>query len=187
MINQPPLYFVTSNKNKLKEFQTLLDLPIENIEIELDEIQTTDLEVLLTKKVQIAYQAIQTPVIVEDTALFFNAWNSLPGPFIKWFLNEMGVESIVQSLSSFKDKSARAVCGLGYTDGNMTHLFEGVIHGQIVQPRGKLGFGWDPIFQPNGHTKTFGEMLQCQKNKFSMRFRAIEKFKNFLENHQEAD
>ncbi len=173
-------YFVSSNLNKIREFKELLGIPIESIPIEIDEIQTTDLDALLKHKVQQAYKKIKAPVIVEDTALFFNAWNELPGPLIKWFLKELGVRQLVQALSSFEDKTAKAVCGVGYTDGESFHFFEGMIEGKIVPPRGDYGFGWDSIFQPTGSFQTFAEMNPAQKNKISMRRRALEKFSDFL-------
>ena len=176
----PPFYLVSSNLNKHREFRELLQIPIENIEVDLDELQTTNLAVLLKHKVQQAYKIVEAPVIVEDTALFFNAWNGLPGPLIKWFLQELGVRQLVQALSSFEDKTAKAMCGVGYTDGEAFHLFEGMVEGKIVTPRGEYGFGWDSIFQPEGSPLTFGEMSPVQKNKISMRRRALEKFNHFL-------
>ena len=175
-----PLYFASSNPNKVREFSDLLQIPIEMIEIDLDELQTTDLDLLLKHKIQQAYEKIQAPVIVEDTSLFFHAWNRLPGPLIKWFLKELGVKQLVQALSSFEDKTAEAVCSIGYTDGETFHLFEGAIEGKIVMPRGDLGFGWDSIFQPEGSLLTFSEMSSAQKNKISMRHKALVQFKIFL-------
>jgi len=173
-------HFVSSNLNKIREFKELLPIPIESIALDIVEIQTTDLDALLKHKVQQAYKEIKAPVIVEDTALFFNAWHELPGPLIKWFLKELGVRQLVQALSSFEDKTAKAVCGIGYTDGESFHFFEDVIEGKIVTPRGDYGFGWDSIFQPKGSFQTFGEMSPAQKNKVSMRRGVLEKFNNFL-------
>ena len=63
---------------------------------------------------------------------------------------------------------------------NEFHFFEGSIKGKIVFPRGKNGFGWDRIFQPSGHNKTFAEMTKEEKFKISMRTVAVNKLKNFL-------
>ena len=72
-------------------------------------------------------------MIVEDTSLYFNAWNKLPGPLIKWFLEGMGLEGLVKALSPFEDKSAHAVCCLALTDdGKNIHFFEGKMNGLIV-------------------------------------------------------
>jgi non-canonical purine NTP pyrophosphatase (RdgB/HAM1 family) len=81
-------------------------------------------------------------------------------------------------LSQGESLSARAVCVLAFTsDGKKVHCFEGEVQGEIVSPRGNHGFGWDPIFQPIGSAKTFGEMNSTEKKKFSMRERAAIAFK----------
>ena len=67
-----------------------------------------------------------------------------------------------------------------FDENSKIHFFEGEIKGTIVNPRGKTDFGWDPIFQPNGHKKTFGEMTKEEKNKISHRKVAVEKLKEHL-------
>ena len=149
--------------------------------VDLQEIQTTDLQQLVKYKLQQAFETLQTPVIVEDTSLYFEAWNELPGPLIKWFLENLGLSGIVRSLSAFENKAAQAVCCLGYTeDGKTMHFFEGTQEGTIVKPRGSLDFGWDAIFQPVGQQLTFGEMDHELKNRISPRAAAALKFENFL-------
>ncbi|MBF0287179.1 MAG: RdgB/HAM1 family non-canonical purine NTP pyrophosphatase [SAR324 cluster bacterium] len=181
---QTPVYFVTSNQNKLQEVRELLNIPVENVNLELEEIQGTDLEEILRHKVQCAYGIVQFPIIVEDVALFFNAWNALPGPLIKWFLRELGVEKLVHALSCFEEKAAKAVCALGYTDGQAIHIFQGSVKGKIVSPRGDNGFGWDCIFQPEGSLLTYGEMTSAEKNKVSIRRQALDQFRAFLEKRE---
>ena len=154
----------------------LISLPID-----LKEIQTTDLHELLKFKLNQAYEEVHAPVIVEDTSLYFDAWNELPGPLIKWFLAGMGLEGVVEALSPFEDKSAEAVCLLAFTDnGNTMHFFEGRLKGLIVEPRGSRNFGWDAIFQATGHQQTFGEMSQEEKNRISPRGKAATEFNHFL-------
>ena len=179
------LYFVTSNPYKLQEFRDILQIPIEHAELDLDEMQTTKLETLLKHQLRQAYREIQKPLLVEDTALFFNAWNKLPGPFIKWFLKELGVGNLFKAFSVFEDKSAKAVCGVGFTNGKKENLFVGALKGNIVAPRGSHGFGWDSIFQPEGFGMTFAEMLPEQKNLISMRRKALEQFRDFWKNYRE--
>ena len=153
------LHFATSNINKLREFSTLLGQKLISVPFDLQEIQTTDLHELLKFKLQQAYEKLHSPVIVEDTSLYFNAWNELPGPLIKWFFESMGLEGLVRALSPFEDKSAHAVCCLAFTDdGKNMHFFEGKMKGLIVEPRGSRTFGWDAIFQATGQQQTFGEM-----------------------------
>ena len=167
------LYFATSNINKLRELSTLLEQKLISVPLDLQEIQTTDLHELLKFKLQQAYEKLHAPVIVEDTSLYFNAWNKLPGPLIKWFLEGMGLEGLVKALSPFEDKSAHAVCCLALTD-------DGKIKGLIVEPRGSRKFGWDAIFQATGKQETFSEMSIKEKNHISPRGIAAAKFKQFL-------
>ncbi|HIN46981.1 MAG TPA: non-canonical purine NTP pyrophosphatase [Deltaproteobacteria bacterium] len=175
------LHFATSNSNKLRELSSLLDSPLISTPLDLQEIQTTDLHELVKNKLQQAFDKLSAPVIVEDTSLYFEAWNELPGPFVKWFLESLGLEGMVCALSQFEDTSARAVCCLGFTiDGKTMHFFEGKVKGYIVEPRGSRNFGWDSIFQPAGQQKTFGEMSPEEKQRLSPRGKAAVKFKQFL-------
>ena len=175
------LHFATSNSNKLQELSTLLEHELISVPLDLEEIQTTDLNELMKFKLYQAYEELHAPVIVEDTSLYFDAWNELPGPLIKWFLAGMGLEGIVQSLSQFEDKSAQAVCCLAFTDdGKTMHFFEGKLKGLIVEPRGSRNFGWDAIFQAAGQQQTFGEMSVEEKNRISPRGKAAAVFKQFL-------
>ena len=175
------LNFASSNINKLKELSNLLEYRLTPLDLHLDEIQTDDLNELVKHKLEHAYEQIRAPVLVEDTSLYFNAWNKLPGPFVKWFLENLGLVGMVSALSQFKDKSAQAVCCLGYTNnGKSMYLFKGKVKGLIVKPRGSLHFGWDAIFQPSGLHQTFGEMTQQEKLHVSPRGKAAAKFKYFL-------
>ena len=97
------LHFATSNSNKLRELSSLLEHELISVPLDLEEIQTTDLHELLKFKLNQAYEELHAPVIVEDTSLYFDAWNELPGPLIKLFLAGMGLEGIVQALSPFEE------------------------------------------------------------------------------------
>lgn len=178
---EPRLHFVTSNENKRRELEVLLGEPLGQVSFELPELQTSVLEDLTRHKLQAAFDHLRKPVVVEDTSLYFSAWNELPGPLVKWFLKNLGPDGMVQALVPFQDFCAKAVCCLGYTSGGETlHLFRGEVPGRIVSPRGSREFGWDPIFQPEGSAKTFGEMSAEEKFAVSMRARAARKFQEFL-------
>ena len=175
------LHFATSNCNKLRELSILLEHDLISVPLDLREIQTTNLNELLRFKLNQAYEELHAPVIVEDTSLYFDAWNELPGPLIKLFLAGMGLEGLVKALSPFKDMSAQAVCCLAFTDdGKTMHFFEGKLKGLIVEPRGSHNFGWDSIFQAVGQQQTFGEMSSEVKIHISPRGKAAAKFKHFL-------
>ena len=127
------LHFVTSNPNKFRELFELLECNLNRVELDLQEIQTTDLHELVKFKLRQAYEQVQAPVIVEDTSLYFEAWNELPGPLVKFFLKNLGLYGMVRVLDEFNNKSASAACCLGFTkDGKSMHLFEGKVKGVIV-------------------------------------------------------
>jgi len=175
------LHFVTSNPNKFRELSELLECTLYRIELDFQEIQTTDLHVLVKFKLRQAYEHVQVPVIVEDTSLYFEAWNELPGPLVKFFLKNISLSGMVRALDKFNNNLASAVCCLGYTkDGKIMHLFEGKVEGNIVEPRGSQHFGWDAIFLPVGYQRTFGEMSSQEKHRISPRGAAAKKFKDFL-------
>ena len=175
------LNFVTSNPNKFRELSELLECNLFYIELDLQEIQTTDLCELVKFKLRQAFEHVQAPVIVEDTSLYFEAWNELPGPLVKFFLKNIGLSGMVKALDEFNNNSAVAACCLGFTkDGESMHLFEGKVRGNIVEPRGSQHFGWDAIFLPTGYKQTFGEMSSKEKHQISPRGAAAKKFKDFL-------
>lgn len=130
-----------------------------------------------------AAKIVKGPVIVEDTCLCFNALGGLPGPYVKWFLEKLGPEGLHKLLLGWEDKSAFAVCTIGYCAGgenDKVMLFQGKTPGKIVEPRGSRDFGWDPCFVPDGYDVTYAEMPKSEKNKISHRTRAIEKLKSFF-------
>ncbi len=169
-----PLAFATNNAGKLREAQQWLGVPVEGIGLHLEELQTTGLEDLVLHKTRQAFALTERPVMIEDTALVFTAWGALPGPFVKYFLADLGTAGMVRALEPFQDFRALAISSIGYHDGKSVHLFEGRTEGMIVPPRGDHGFGWDAIFQPRGASVTYGEMAPEIKRLHSMRALAFQ-------------
>ena len=173
------LYFITGNKGKLAEVQSILG-DVEALDIDLPEIQSLDAHEIIQAKLEEAQKHQKGEFIVEDTSLYFEALNGLPGPLIKWFMKTIGNDGLYKIAESFGNFNAEAKTMIGYSDAEgKIEFFEGNIKGTIVPPRGE-GFGWDPIFQPEGYDKTFGELSVEEKNSFSMRKVAMEKLKNYL-------
>ncbi|MFZ2484340.1 MAG: non-canonical purine NTP pyrophosphatase [Minisyncoccia bacterium] len=173
------LYFITGNKGKLAEVQSILG-NVEALDIDLPEIQSLDAHEIIKTKLEEAKKHQAGEFIVEDTSLYFEALKGLPGPLIKWFMKTIGNGGLYKIAESFGSHNAEAKTIIGYSDaqGNIS-FFEGNIKGTIVSPRGE-GFGWDPIFQPEGYSKTFGELTAEEKNSFSMRKIALEKLKTAI-------
>ena len=176
------LYFITGNKGKLLEVQSIMD-GIEALDIDLPEIQDIDAHKIIKAKLEEAQRYHKGRFIVEDTSLYFEGMNGLPGPLIKWFMKTIGNDGLYKIISTFGNFNAEAKTLIGYSDTEgKIEFFEGSIKGTIVSPRG-IGFGWDPIFQPEGYDKTFGELNPEEKNLFSMRKIAVEKLKQYLNNN----
>jgi len=174
------IYFITGNPNKLREAQQILD-NIEGMQIDLPEIQDRDPRKIIEAKLQTAQSQQQGQFICDDTSLCFDCLGGLPGPFIKWFLEELGTQGLYELVSKYDNHSATARCMIGYSNGGEIQFFEGVARGTIVAPRGETEFGWDPIFLPEGHDKTYAEMDAEEKNKISHRKKALNKLKEFLD------
>lgn len=178
------LLLATGNEHKARELQTLLGRPVQRIKLDLPEIQAVDVQEVIQAKAREAYQLAGRPVLVEDTGLAFVAWNGLPGALVRWFLDRVGNEGICQMLQSYEQTAASAETCIGYFDGSACHVFRGIVMGQIVRvPRGNSGFGWDPIFMPDGWDKTFAEMTN-EKQLVSMRKLAVEQLKAFLDERE---
>ena len=193
-----PTHFITSNPGKFKEAQAIIP-KLQRLDLDLPEIQEIDSKKiikhkLLTAQKLLAQETQNQPtesgdtksggIVVGDTSLSLSALDGLPGPLIKWFLKTIGVEGLAEIARQKQDNRAVAKVMLGYADAQGgIHFFEGRISGQIVEPRGDNGFGWDKIFQPNGRDKTFAEMSLAEKNKISMRKQAFEKLKKYLDQH----
>ncbi|KAF2238576.1 non-canonical purine NTP pyrophosphatase, rdgB/HAM1 family, partial [Viridothelium virens] len=144
------LNFITGNKSKLAEVKAILgeSVDIQSRSIDLPEIQGT-IEEISQDKCRRAADAIDGPVLVEDTCLCFDALQELPGPYIKWFLQALGPHDLHKLLAGFDDKSAQAVCTFAYSEGpgHEPIIFQGrtkvrafAMHSylRLIRPQGKL-------------------------------------------------
>jgi len=178
--------FVTGNAGKLKEVREILadgaPIEVESRDLDLPEIQGTTQEIAM-EKCRRAAELIGGPVITEDTALCFAAMNGLPGPYIKFFLRELGHEGLNRMLDGFSTRAAWALCTFAYSAGPGTEpvLFEGRTDGTIVRARGPAKFGWDPVFEAEDTGLTYAEMDAPQKNAISHRGRAVQKLRTYLQ------
>lgn len=179
------LYFITGNAGKFEMVKTILP-KVEQIDIELPEIQSLDAEEVLQAKLKAAFAHAPGEYIVEDTSVYFGALNwELPGPFIKWFFKALDYRGMANLAERLGNTEVKAVARFGYAKSeHEMYYFDAEMSGTIVQPRGSNGFGWDPIFQPLGSTKTLGEMSFEEKNAISMRITALKKLKDFLQTNK---
>ncbi len=172
------LYFVTNNKGKFLEASSILrryNIELIQIDTEKLEIQSDDLRKIALRAAEYVFEKIRKPIIVEDAGLFIKALNGFPGPYSSYVFKTIGIHGILKLMNDVDDRRAefRSVVVLKHPIVG-TRIFEGIVNGIISRiPKGSKGFGFDPIFIPNGCTKTFAEMDIEEKNKYSHRARAF--------------
>jgi XTP/dITP diphosphohydrolase len=182
--------FVTSNPNKAREAAEILGVELRSVGLDLPELQALDVAQVAVAKAAAARETLggpDSPVLVEDSGLVIDAWNGLPGALTKWFLRSVGNEGLLKMLSGEENRSARAVCAvaIALADGSV-RVFVGEVEGNIAtELRGSGGFGWDPIFVPEGHTETYAE-LGPRKHEVSHRARALQAARQALRPGPEA-
>lgn len=176
--------FITGNLGKVQNTSRYLGFEIDHRAIELEEIQSLDVEEVVEDKARRAFKEVQEPVLIEDVSFVFHSLGKLPGPFIKWFEKELGNEGLCRLLDG-KDRKCTATVCYGYCDGTNVKFFEGSMSGSIAEsPRGENSFGWGSVFIPEGYDKTFAELSDEEQDPLSMRNKALEKFREYIENKE---
>jgi len=178
------LYFATGNEKKVKYASELLGLPVEAVDLEMDEIQSLELKEVAMKKLDQAFAKINKPVIIDDVSMEFEELGRLPGPFIRFFLEEMGLERICRMLDG-KSRRATVRVIVGYKDAHQTKLFEGAVHGEItMNPHvGGEGFGkggFSNIFIPDGFGKVSCQLDKEEYGRYFTQLRRYEELRQFL-------
>jgi XTP/dITP diphosphohydrolase len=183
--------FATNNKHKLEEVKLMLtDFEIISLDElgcfdELEETQPT-LEGNSLQKASFIFDHYKIPCFADDTGLEVEALQGAPGVYSARYAGEQkksedNINLLLKNLHRVTNRTAQfrtviTVMGLGET-----RTFEGIIKGVITETKkGTDGFGYDPVFQPEGYTKTFAEMTMTEKNKVSHRALAVEKLVAFL-------
>lgn len=174
--------FITGNQGKADYLAKYLGHPVAHTKIDLDEIQSMDLKEIVEHKVKQAFGIVKRPVLVEDVSLEFEALNGLPGPFIRFFVDNVPFETIC-SMVNGKIRNAIAKCVFGYYDGENLQLFEGKLKGKIAEtPAGDNGYGWDKLFIPEGYDMTRASLNEEDDKKTYLQLKPFAELKNFLEN-----
>ena len=168
-----PYVLVTCNRGKLAEALRLAGPGLAAVAIDLPEIQSLDLLAVLRHKGEEAWHRLRRPLVVEEAGLDLAALGGFPGPLVKWMLEAAGAATIARTALALGDARAVARAALYYRDPDRTLIAEGSSAGTLVLPaRGHHGFGWDPVFQPAGHDRTFGEFAGPEKDALSHRGQA---------------
>jgi XTP/dITP diphosphohydrolase len=178
------IFFATNNFHKFNEARRVLaeyKIAVGMLRVKALEIQSDSLRDIALASAIDAFGRCHLPVIVEDAGLLINALNGFPGPYSAYVYKTVGNAGLLKLLENVEDRKATFKSAIVSYDGNGTPVcFEGVATGKITLKErvgnGKSGFGFDPIFQPNGSAETFAEMTIEEKNGFSHRANAVRKF-----------
>jgi non-canonical purine NTP pyrophosphatase (RdgB/HAM1 family) len=176
------VFYVTGNPHKAEYFSKIMEIEIPQINVDVEEVQSLNVRYIVEQKAKQAYALVKKPVIVEDTKLTFRALGALPGPLIKWFLEELGAEGLCRLLDGYDDRTAMAGAATAYFDGHTLRIFEREILGTIaVTPKGVDGFGWNKIFIPEGASMTLAEMDDDIFIAYYRKIKPFDELKIFLE------
>ncbi len=186
------IVFATNNPNKIKEIRDILGdsfklLSLHDLKIyeDIPEYEPT-LEGNAMHKARVVNRMLNMDVFADDTGLEIEALNGLPGVHSARFAGEnkdsgANIEKALLMMGECENRNARFRTVIALIFNGKEYLFEGVVNGRIInEKRGNEGFGYDPVFIPEGMTRTFAEMSLDEKNRISHRARAFEKLKEFL-------
>ena len=186
------LVFASNNEHKIKEIKsllgnsfTLLSLHDINIKEDIPE-EEPQIEGNALAKARYVFNVSGLNVFADDTGLEIAELNGLPGVHSARFAGEnkdssANIEKVLSLLGNSKNRKARFRTVIALILEKKEYLFEGIVNGTIIkEKRGIEGFGYDPIFLPDGKTRTFAEMELSEKNTISHRALAFEKLKKFL-------
>jgi len=175
----------TSNPHKLEEANYVLkDFGVTLLaeDVKGPEIQDLDPVVVARSCLEAILPTFGGPLVVEDTALCVRALNGFPGALASHAFSTIGNRGIITLLEKANDRSAYFDAAVAYgVPSGQIWVFTGRAYGSISEePRGEMGFGFDPIFMPEGHRKTFGEMTLDEKSKISHRALAFRRLGSWV-------
>lgn len=171
-----PYLFATRNLNKLAEYKRLLKREVDGIDLKVPEIQDSDPIKVLEEKAKTAYALYGKPIFVEDTSITLTTLDNMIGPFADNETNtRIKLEAVCRMFGPNQKRDAVVSVGIAIFDGIGVFSWIGKVDGSIAQePAGVNGFGFDPIFIPNGSKKTFAQMSSREKDLYSPRRLALE-------------
>ncbi len=177
------IYFATSNKAKFSEasdFFKPLGVSLKHFPFEYREIRSDSIEEIARDAVAAARKRVRMPVFVEDSGLFIDSLSGFPGTYSSWVQKKIGNKGILKLMEGAADRSAVFEACIAYHDGAAISTFSGQCPGSILEEeRGSGGFGYDPIFVPQGEDQTFAENKEL-KNKLSHRYKSLLEFSTSL-------
>ncbi|HUX55703.1 MAG TPA: RdgB/HAM1 family non-canonical purine NTP pyrophosphatase [Bacteroidales bacterium] len=189
------ILFASNNEHKVREIKSILGnsfslISLKDININ-DEIPENEpsLEENALSKARYVFNVTGMNVFADDTGLEIDSLNGMPGVHSARFAGEnkdssANISKVLSMLDKSEDRKARFRTVIALILEKTEYLFEGSVSGEIIRERrGNEGFGYDPIFLPDGKTKTFAEMDLAEKTLVSHRARAFNKLRDFLNQH----
>lgn len=187
------LVFATNNAHKLDEIRAILGdkievLSLKDINCDADIPETADtLEGNAALKAEYIYKNYGLDCFADDTGLEVETLGGAPGVYSARYAggdghdSEANMRKLLKELDGEQNRKAQFRTAICLIEQGEEHLFEGIVKGSIIeQKRGASGFGYDPVFMPEGYEETFAEMGNAEKNKISHRARAVEKLCEYL-------
>ena len=186
------LVVATNNAHKLEEIAAILGdemelLSLKDIQCDADIPETADtLEGNARQKAMYIYENFGMDCFADDTGLEVEALNGAPGVYSARYAgdghdSEANMQKLLHELQGKENRKAQFRTAICLILEGKEYLFEGIVKGEIIEEkRGGAGFGYDPIFVPEGHELTFAELGNDIKNTISHRARAVEKLCLFL-------
>lgn len=186
------LVFATNNRHKLEELQAMLGAPFKLQSLndigcneEIPEEQPT-LEGNARQKAFFIFNKYGYSCFADDTGLEIDALGGEPGVFSARYAGEAkdpqaNMNKVMHQLEKINNRKARFRTVISLVMNGNEKQFEGIVEGEITwEKRGDSGFGYDPVFMPEGYNKTFAEMSMKEKNLISHRARAVQKLVEYL-------
>ncbi len=180
------IIFITTNKHKVEEISAILkefNIKVKQLKMDYEEDKEATMEEISKKAAKLLSAKLNKPIIVEDTGIFFNAYNNFPGALPKFIINSIGFDGIFRLLKN-KDRSVYCKTAIGYCEpGKKSIIFTGKIHGKItdkVIKSKEKAMPYNHIFIPDGEKKAVVEMSLDKWNSISQRGKAAKKLGKFL-------
>ncbi len=172
---------MTTNDGKFREISLEMarhGIELEHLKMPYPELQAESLESTIIPGLLWLTSKFDRPVMIDDSGLFVDALRGFPGVFSSHAFKTLGCEGMLRLLAGVEERDARFECCIGYmVAGGEPFIAKGVARGSIsTEMRGSGGFGYDPIFVPEGRSETYAEMAVGEKNVISHRGIAIRKF-----------
>ncbi len=188
------IVLATQNPGKIAEIRDLLPAHW-NITTAHEQGVTEDipetgdtLEANAEQKARYIYEHTGLPALADDTGLEIDALNGAPGVYSARYAganknNENNIDKVLQEMGNTSNRAARFRTVMALIDHRGIHFFKGVAEGSIARERlmGSHGFGYDPIFIPEGHTRSFAQMSASEKSNISHRGKAVRAFGRHIE------